>query len=506
MKGLSLFANVGIAETYLSDNNIDIIVANELLPQRALFYSYSHKTNVVLGDPSEKSELIDEFNENPALFFNEENYKVDYSKTMVCGDITKQSVVNRIITEVSDKIGSSLDFLIATPPCQGMSVAGAGLRINANDPRNTLIISVLDIISKLKPKYFLIENVPTMLNHSILVNNKSILITKYIDKMASNDYILNRSEEYQRLGEVANAADYGTPQSRKRAFILGVRKDISSDRNGFTWIIPKKKHKRITVRDAIGTLPSLSPGEDLSSQYKWHKVGKHNANHIKWLSKTPTGRSAFDNNEYEYQPNKKVLVDNKSFAWKYDNVLQKYVLYNIKNNNNSIVYIIKTASNNYFISNKGMPVIIEDIANFDYNDNVLHIVDNKLYYKYDISGSLVYIKISGYKTTYKRMSWDEPSPTITMGNGSISSQNNVHPGNCYNNNWYDNTRVLSLREIMILTGLDPDTWRVPNNSKIASDNMIRHVIGESIPPKTVEALILELYSNNSENIFNVLFE
>jgi len=172
MKGLSLFANVGIAETYLSDNNIDIIVANELLPQRALFYSYSHKTNVVLGDPSEKSELIDEFNENPALFFNEENYKVDYSKTMVCGDITKQSVVNRIITEVSDKIGSSLDFLIATPPCQGMSVAGAGLRINANDPRNTLIISVLDIISKLKPKYFLIENVPTMLNHSILVNNK----------------------------------------------------------------------------------------------------------------------------------------------------------------------------------------------------------------------------------------------------------------------------------------------------------------------------------------------
>ena len=38
MNGLSMFANVGVAETYLSDVGVDIVVANELLEERAKFY------------------------------------------------------------------------------------------------------------------------------------------------------------------------------------------------------------------------------------------------------------------------------------------------------------------------------------------------------------------------------------------------------------------------------------------------------------------------------------
>ena len=40
MKGCSLFANVGIAETYLKDVGVDIVVANELLEDRCKFYSH----------------------------------------------------------------------------------------------------------------------------------------------------------------------------------------------------------------------------------------------------------------------------------------------------------------------------------------------------------------------------------------------------------------------------------------------------------------------------------
>ena len=40
IKGLSLFANVGVAETYLKDVGVDIVVANELLPDRARFYEH----------------------------------------------------------------------------------------------------------------------------------------------------------------------------------------------------------------------------------------------------------------------------------------------------------------------------------------------------------------------------------------------------------------------------------------------------------------------------------
>lgn len=51
MKGLSLFANVGIAETYLEELGLDIVVANELLENRCKFYKYCHpNTEVICGD------------------------------------------------------------------------------------------------------------------------------------------------------------------------------------------------------------------------------------------------------------------------------------------------------------------------------------------------------------------------------------------------------------------------------------------------------------------------
>lgn len=51
MKGLSLFANVGIAETYLQDINLDIVIANELLENRCKFYKHCHpNAEVICGD------------------------------------------------------------------------------------------------------------------------------------------------------------------------------------------------------------------------------------------------------------------------------------------------------------------------------------------------------------------------------------------------------------------------------------------------------------------------
>lgn len=51
MNGLSLFANVGIAETYLKEVGVDIVVANELLEERADFYRHLYPScNMVQGD------------------------------------------------------------------------------------------------------------------------------------------------------------------------------------------------------------------------------------------------------------------------------------------------------------------------------------------------------------------------------------------------------------------------------------------------------------------------
>ena len=126
LKGVSLFANVGIAETYLKNVGIDIVVANELEDKRAKFYQY----------------LYPEAN-------------------MIIGDITDKKIFDSVYKA---SINNNVDFLIATPPCQGMSLAG---KRDPLDKRNQLIYYAIEMIKKIKPKYILLENVPQLLKTKI---------------------------------------------------------------------------------------------------------------------------------------------------------------------------------------------------------------------------------------------------------------------------------------------------------------------------------------------------
>ena len=63
--------------------------------------------------------------------------------------------------EILNKSGKKVDFLIATPPCQGMSVAGKNRDLSkmVDDKRNYLIFRVVDFIKEKNPDFVLIENV-----------------------------------------------------------------------------------------------------------------------------------------------------------------------------------------------------------------------------------------------------------------------------------------------------------------------------------------------------------
>ena len=122
MKGISLFSNVGIGETYLNKCGIDIVLANEFIPKRAEFYSYLYPNT-----------------------------------NMVCGDITNKQIFDYLVNE---SLKQNIEFLIATPPCQGMSVAG---KMDKNDKRNSLIVYAIEFIKKVQPNYIIIENVPAFL-------------------------------------------------------------------------------------------------------------------------------------------------------------------------------------------------------------------------------------------------------------------------------------------------------------------------------------------------------
>lgn len=236
IKALSLFAGAGIGETYENEANIKTVVANELIPKRAEIYKYRFPdTNMIVGDIKEnKKKIIDE------------------------------------------TLKEKVDLIIATPPCQGMS--SVGKRNYETDKRNFLIFDALDIIDAILPKYVFIENVPKFLQMEYYCKDGKIKpITQILKEKYQNVYTIKYG--------VYDAADYGVPQHRKRAIIRMFKK-------GSNWKEPEKK-EYITVREAIGYLPSLESGE--TSSIKYHSAPICNKNHIIWLNHTPTGKSAFEN-------------------------------------------------------------------------------------------------------------------------------------------------------------------------------------------------------------------
>ena len=105
--------------------------------------------------------------------------------------------------------------------------------------------------------------------------------------------------------------------------------------------------------------------------------------------------------------------------------------------------------------------------------------------------------VKGFKNTYKRMAWEQPCNTITTYNRTIGSQENVHPGRLIGHNkngreMYSDPRVLTLYEILILSSM-PVNWETP---EWASENFIRTVIGEGIPPLLVKKIFNQLKKKN----------
>lgn len=83
--------------------------------------------------------------------------------------------------------------------------------------------------------------------------------------------------------------------------------------------------------------------------------------------------------------------------------------------------------------------------------------------------------IKAFKTTYKRIYWDKPAPTVTMGSAGISSQNNVHPRD---------SRALTLREVMLLQSI-PEHFKF---SEETTDKDAREMVGEAVPSLLAEKI------------------
>ncbi|WP_233982935.1 DNA cytosine methyltransferase [Pectobacterium versatile] len=119
-----------------------------------------------------------------------------------------------------------LSLILGGPPCQGFSthrIRDAGV----NDPRNQLLLRYFDFVEAFAPKAFLVENVSGLFweRHQDYLNH-------FLELAQANNYNIV-------FCDTLNAKDYGTPQNRKRVFILGIRGDIAFNEQDFP---PQQTH------------------------------------------------------------------------------------------------------------------------------------------------------------------------------------------------------------------------------------------------------------------------
>lgn len=427
MVGISLFASGGIGDLAVREAGIEVIVANELLKERAhLFSSNYPECKMIDGDIWEKKEEI-------------------------------ISETKRLLN------GQSLDFMLATPPCQGMSKNGRGKLLSLYrqgskpkfDKRNELIIPTIEIAKALNVETLIMENVPEMQNTVIPVNNTLMLILDFIKSELGNEYTCDC--------KVIEFANYGVPQRRQRLISIFTKNQALKTyykENGT--LFPPETHSKegtkglnkwITLRECLDGIPPLDAKTKITSIDKkipFHKVPILDAEKYLWVSNTPLEKSAFDNQcinpdcNFQMNPTHKSSINEQG---------------------------INQASTE-------TPLFCSKCSS--------------LLPRPWVKEGNEYRIMKGYTSAYKRMSWDLPANTLTQNLSYACSDSKVHP---------EENRVLSLYEAMkihTITNFDYKWDR--NDGKLVSDKLIREIIGESVPPFGFYKIIQHIKNIMTKNV------
>jgi DNA (cytosine-5)-methyltransferase 1 len=127
-----------------------------------------------------------------------------------------------------------VDLFVGGSPCQSFSIMG--YQKGFEDTRGTLFYDYARLVHEIKPKVFIYENVQGMLNHD---HGKTWEVIK--NTFDSLGYCLNI--------KVLDAKDYGIPQTRRRLFVIGFRKDLKIR----TFEFPKPVELKFTLQDFLIT-------------------------------------------------------------------------------------------------------------------------------------------------------------------------------------------------------------------------------------------------------------
>lgn len=241
------------------------------------------------------------------------NKKCKFESGYISADIKQEETKNLIYEEIKkwNKLGNDrVDVVIATPPCQGMSVANHK-KSDKEIERNSLIRESVDLIKTIHPRFFLFENVAAFW--------KTGCINKRGDVVSIGDMISEElGSSYLIHNEVLNFKNYGSNSSRTRTLVIGVDKKFSDEISPMELMPDYVKEK--SLFDVIGNMKSLNWGEYDSKDF-FHSFRVYPEYMLSWIENLKEGQSAFDNDSDELKPHRvidgKIVINKSKNADKY---------------------------------------------------------------------------------------------------------------------------------------------------------------------------------------------
>ncbi len=253
---ISLFSGAGVGCYGLLEEGFECVATNEILEKR--------------------------------LNIQRINRKCKLDESYISGDIKKPETKEKILKQIgfySKKFGNDrVDLVVATPPCQGMSVANHKKK-NDEIKRNSLVIESVDLIKQIKPRFFILEDVPSFYKTGCIDKNDNLLeIGSMIEQNLSGDYML--------YDEVINFKNFGANSSRTRTLVIGVCKEFKDFISALEFFPDFKQEK--TLKEVIGSLKPLAWGEYDSTDF-YHSFRTYPKHMQEWIKDLKEGQSAFEN-------------------------------------------------------------------------------------------------------------------------------------------------------------------------------------------------------------------
>ncbi|GAA8935905.1 hypothetical protein SLK260_02200 [Helicobacter pylori] len=363
---ISLFSGAGVGCYGLLEEGFECVATNEILEKR--------------------------------LNIQRINRKCKLDESYISGDIKKPETKEKILKQIefySKKFGNDrVDLVVATPPCQGMSVANHKKK-NDEIKRNSLVIESIDLIKQIKPRFFILENVPSFYKTGCIDKNDNLLeIGSMIEQNLSGDYML--------YDEVINFKNFGANSSRTRTLVIGVCKEFKDFTSALEFFPDFKQEK--TLKEVIGSLKPLTWGEYDSADF-YHSFRTYPKHMQEWIKDLKEGQSAFENVQDAISDLAYLCSNEGAFESDYLNPIQSS--YQALMRKDSLKLYNHQATNHSQAALEKLKLINKEQGK--------ECLPKNLHGKQQ------------FKSTWGRLNWNKISPTIDTRFDTPSNGTNSHP-------------------------------------------------------------------------------